>query len=716
MRIIKYLLEHKVAVAVITLLLIVQVVCDLSIPNYTADIVDVGIQQAGVQNASPEQIRPDTLDEICMLLPDDQAQAIRDAYSLGDDGLYHINDLSRDARSNLDSVMTDPMAIWLSASQRGVDLGSILSQYRDGTISHDQVQQEYQTMVGQLDQMDPSIISQQAIAASIEEMTENGYDVDHIRFDYLMRTGATMIGFTLVGMVVAILVSYLASKTSAKVGRDLRERLFRRVTEFSDAEVQKFSAASLITRGTNDVQQVQIVCVMLLRMVMYAPIMAIGGIVMMLRTDSQMSWIIVLAVVAVISLVTILFKAASPKFRIMQKLIDQVNLIARELLTGLPVVRAFNRQTHEEERFDKASRTLMRTQLFTNRTMSFMQPAMMLIMNGVSILIVWFGTGLVDTGSMQVGPVIASITYAMQIIFSFMIISMVSIILPRANVAAERVNEVISTVPHIKDPATPADDQLKDTPGAKIEFKNVTFEYPGSSEPVLSHVNFQVNPGTTTAIVGATGSGKSTVLKLAMRFHDVTDGQICVDGIDIRDLSQHALRATLGYVPQKAFLFQGTVADNVAYSDASMDESRVESSLETAQASDFVSEMQGGIKAYVSQGGTNISGGQRQRISIARALASSARAILFDDSFSALDFSTDAALRQALAKREAGRTKIVVAQRVSTVLSADQIVVLDEGRVVGLGTHASLMKTCKVYQEIAHSQLSESELKGGDAA
>lgn len=716
MRIIRYLLEHKVAVCIIAALLVVQAICDLSIPTYTADIVNVGIQQAGVEHASPEQIRPETLDEICMLASANDDQTIRDSYYLDSDGLYHIHAMSSSDRSKLDSDMEKPMALWLGASNQNVDLAQIYNQYAQGTISKEQIQQRISAQFDTLSEVDQSMISQQAVAAATMEMTENGYDIDQIRFAYLMRTGLIMMGFALVGAIVAVLVSYLASKTAAKVGHDLRDKLYRRVTEFSDAEVQKFSAASLITRGTNDVQQVQNVGVMLLRFVLYAPIMAVGGIVMMLHTDAQMGWVVALAIVAVVSVVAILFCVAVPKFRLMQKLIDKVNLVARELLTGLPVVRAFNRQDHEEKRFDAASTDLMRTQLFTNRVMTFMQPTMMLIMNGVSILIVWVGCGFVDAGSMQVGSVIASITYAMQIIMSFLIISMVSIMLPRANVAAKRINEVITTQPRITDPSTPLDAKLQKSAAAKIEFKDVTFEYPGSHEPVLSHISFCVEPGTTTAIVGATGSGKSTLLKLALRMHDVTCGHVLVDDIDVRDLSQHALRHALSYVPQKAFLFQGTIKDNVSYADRGMDEQRIETALSTAQATDFVSQMQDGIQAQVSQGGTNVSGGQRQRLSIARALAAPSRAILFDDSFSALDFSTDAALRQALAEHERGRTKVIVAQRISTVLSADQIVVVDEGKIVGCGTHADLMKTCRVYQEIAHSQLSDAELEGGDVA
>ena len=537
--------------------------------------------------------------------------------------------------------------------------------------------------------------------------------------DYLVATGAKMLGLAALGMVIAVMVGFLASRTAAKVGRSLRERLFNQVVGFSDAEIQSFSAASLITRGTNDVQLVQMVTVMLLRMVLYAPILAIGGIIMIARTDLSMGWIIIAAVVAIAVVMGVLMKVAMPKFNIMQKLIDRVNLVSRELLTGLPVIRAFGREQHEEARFDEANTRLMKTQLFTNRVMTFMMPLMMLIMNLVSVGIIWFGGHAIDAGNLQTGDLIAFITYSMVIIMGFLMIGMLSIMLPRADVAAQRIDEVLACKPSIVDPKPgKAKDALlgaNGLPGARIAFENVSFKYSDGAECVLEDVSFTCEPGKTTAIIGSTGSGKSTVLKLAERFHDVTSGRITVDGVDVRDVSQHALRAQLGYVPQAAFLFSGTIASNVGYGVDGADEDRIREAADVAQASEFIAERPEGLATPISQGGTNVSGGQRQRLAIARALATDARAYLFDDSFSALDYKTDAALRHELSTRLGGKTMVIVAQRISTVLNADQIVVLDEGRVVGRGTHEQLMGSCQEYREIAMSQLSEEELKGGDA-
>ena len=539
-----------------------------------------------------------------------------------------------------------------------------------------------------------------------------------MQMDYLVATGAKMLGLAALGMVIAVIVGFLASRTAAKVGRSLRERLFNQVVNFSDAEIQSFSAASLITRGTNDVQLVQMVTVMLLRMVLYAPILAIGGIIMIARTDLSMGWIIIAAVAAIAVIMGVLMKVAMPKFKIMQKLIDRVNLVSRELLTGLPVIRAFGREQHEETRFDDANTRLMKTQLFTNRVMTFMMPLMMLIMNLVSVGIIWFGGHAIDAGNLQTGDLIAFITYSMVIIMGFLMIGMLSIMLPRADVAAQRIDEVLECKPSIADPELGnAKDALlgaNGLPGARIAFENVSFRYSDGAECVLEDVSFTCEPGKTTAIIGSTGSGKSTVLKLAERFHDVTSGRITVDGVDVRDVSQHALRAQLGYVPQAAFLFSGTIASNVGYGVDDADEDRIRAAADVAQAGEFIAERSEGLATPISQGGTNVSGGQRQRLAIARALATDARAYLFDDSFSALDYKTDAALRHELSSRLGGKTVVIVAQRISTVLNADQIVVLDDGRVVGAGTHEQLMESCQAYREIAMSQLSEEELKGGD--
>ena len=516
--------------------------------------------------------------------------------------------------------------------------------------------------------------------------------------------------------IASISVGFVASRTAAKIARNLRERLFEKVVSFSDAEVQSFSAASLITRGTNDIQQIQMVLVMLLRMVLYAPILAIGGIIMVSQTNLAMSWIIVLAIVVIGVVIALLMALALPKFKIMQKLIDRVNLVSREMLTGMSVIRAFDRQEYEEARFDEASTALYKTQLFTNRVMTFMMPTMMLVMNGVSVLIVWVGGSYIDSGVIQTGDMIAFITYSMVIVMSFLMISMIAIMLPRADVAAQRVNEVLDTENSIHDPEESQVEKLdKNAKGLSVEFDNVTFAYNEGSDPVLKDISFVAEPGKTTAIIGSTGSGKSTIMKLIERFYEVTQGAIRVGGVDVRSMKQHELRCELGYVPQKAFLFSGTIESTIAYANEDMDEDRVRKAADIAQATEFITAKEQGFESEISQGGTNVSGGQRQRLSIARALASDARVLLFDDSFSALDYATDARLRHALTTEAVGKTVLVVAQRIATVLNADKILVLEDGELVGSGTHKELLSTCPTYREIAQSQLSEEELKGGVA-
>ena len=720
MRIIKNLLEHKVAVLLIVVLLCVQAACDLALPNYTSDIVDTGIQQQGVQDVAVEQLTERTHDLVAMMLPESDEQMFADAYTQNEDGTYLLTEAGKRDRAALDDAMALPMTVTCYADQIAeLDLEQVKSAYDQGMIGKDDIQAMLDRARGSMGDMADTLIAQQGLAAARAEYEQLGYDLDAMQMDYLAATGAKMLGLAALGMVIAVMVGFLASRTAAKVGRSLRERLFNQVVGFSDAEIQSFSAASLITRGTNDVQLVQMVTVMLLRMVLYAPILAIGGIIMIARTDLSMGWIIIAAVVAIAVIMGVLMKVAMPKFKIMQKLIDRVNLVSRELLTGLPVIRAFGREQHEEARFDDANTRLMKTQLFTNRVMTFMMPLMMLIMNLVSVGIIWFGGHAIDAGNLQTGDLIAFITYSMVIIMGFLMIGMLSIMLPRADVAAQRIDEVLECKPSIADPDPgKAKDALigaNGLPGARIAFENVSFRYSDGAECVLEDVSFTCEPGKTTAIIGSTGSGKSTVLKLAERFHDVTSGRITVDGVDVRDVSQHALRAQLGYVPQAAFLFSGTIASNVGYGVDDADEDRIRAAADVAQASDFIAERPEGLATPISQGGTNVSGGQRQRLAIARALATDARAYLFDDSFSALDYKTDAALRHELSSRLGGKTVVIVAQRISTVLNADQIVVLDDGRVVGAGTHEQLMESCQEYREIAMSQLSEEELKGGDA-
>ena len=720
MRIIKNLAQHKLVVLLIVVLLCVQAACDLALPNYTSDIVDTGIQQQGVQDVAAEQLTERTHDLVAMMLPESDEQMFADAYAQNEDGTYSLTESGKRDRATLDDAMALPMTVTCYADKIAeLDLDQAKAAYDQGMIGKDDIQAMLDRARGSMGDMADTLIAQQGLAAARAEYEQLGYDLDAMQMDYLAATGAKMLGLAALGMAIAVMVGFLASRTAAKVGRNLRERLFNQVVGFSDAEIQSFSAASLITRGTNDVQLVQMVTVMLLRMVLYAPILAIGGIIMIARTDLSMGWIIIAAVAAIAVIMGVLMKVAMPKFKIMQKLIDRVNLVSRELLTGLPVIRAFGREQHEEARFDDANTRLMKTQLFTNRVMTFMMPLMMLIMNLVSVGIIWFGGHAIDAGNLQTGDLIAFITYSMVIIMGFLMIGMLSIMLPRADVAAQRIDEVLECKPSIADPDPgKAKDALlgaNGLPGARIAFENVSFRYSDGAECVLEDVSFTCEPGKTTAIIGSTGSGKSTVLKLAERFHDVTSGRITVDGVDVRDVSQHALRAQLGYVPQAAFLFSGTIASNVGYGVDDADEDRIRAAADVAQASDFIAERPEGLATPISQGGTNVSGGQRQRLAIARALATDARAYLFDDSFSALDYKTDAALRHEFSSRLGGKTVVIVAQRISTVLNADQIVVLDDGRVVGAGTHEQLMESCQEYREIAMSQLSEEELKGGDA-
>ena len=720
MRIIRYLKNCKVAVLLIVCLLVVQAFTDLALPHYTSDIVDVGIQQSGVEHAATDEMTAKTHDEIAMMLPVDDEQTFRDAYTETDDGTYKLNDQGKKEQEELDRMVALPLvAIHYSSQIPDLDLDQVMQAYEAGAIDKQKILDMLDEAKQHMGDMGDSIVDQQAIAAAKAEYESLGYNLSDMQMGYLVRIGLLMLGLAALGMVAAVLVGFIASRTAAKVGATLRSKLFRRVVSFSDAEVQSFSAASLITRGTNDIQLVQMVTVMLLRMVLYAPILAIGGIIMVSRTNLAMSWIIILAVAVIFVLIMVLMRVALPKFQIMQTLIDRVNLVSREILTGLPVIRAFDRQPYEEKRFDEASTKLMKTQLFTNRVMTFMMPLMMLIMNGVSVLIVWVGGGYIDNGTIQTGDLIAFITYAMVIIMSFLMIGMISIMLPRADVAAQRVNEVLETKPTICDPAA---DKARDAElrrsgeGATIAFNDVSFRYGDSKECVLEHIDFTAEPGKTTALIGSTGSGKSTVIKLIERFYDVTEGSVTNDGVDVRDVTQQALREQLGYVPQKAFLFSGTIESNVAYADEGMPVDRIREAVDIAQASEFVASKEEGLGTRVSQGGSNVSGGQRQRLAIARALATEARAYLFDDSFSALDYKTDAALRQELHTRLGGKTVVIVAQRISTVLHADRIVVLDDGRIVGQGTHEELMETCEEYREIAMSQLSEAELNGGDAA
>ncbi|MDO4590860.1 MAG: ABC transporter ATP-binding protein [Slackia sp.] len=720
MRIIRYLKESKAALAVVVVLLMAQAFADLSLPRYTSDLVDVGIQQQGIEHVSPEEMRDETFGNVCMLASCEDEEFIASCYDR-DGATWRLNEQGVRCRDELDGRMALPLALFHyasaspnAASEAPFDMAALRAAYDAGSVSKSEVVAAVDVLRAAFPAVDDALVEQQAVAAARAEYEGLGYDMGALQMDYLARVGARMLGVAALMACAAVGVGYMASRTAAKTARRLRERLFEKVLSFSDADVRRFSAASLITRGTNDIQQVQMVIVVLLRVVLYAPILAIGGIYMVSRTNASMGWVIALAVAAVFAIVGVLFVVAMPKFKAMQALIDRVNSVVREILTGLPVIRAFGRRKHEEGRFDEASRALMRTQLFTNRAMTFMMPSMMLVMNAVSVLIVWVGGHAIDAAAMQTGDMIAFITYSMVVIMSFLMIGMVSVMLPRADVAARRIDEVLEAPCSVSDPEHPVPPARVCAPGVCVEFDDVTFAYDAQGAPALDHVSFTAEAGETTALIGPTGSGKSTVVKLIERFYDVSSGAVRVDGVDVRALRQRDLRAMFGYVPQKAFLFSGTVAEVVAYGNPSMDEAQLRLAARVAQADAFVSRREGGYEASVLQGGTNVSGGQRQRLAIARAVALDARGYLFDDSFSALDYETDAAVRAALADNLAGKTKIIVAQRISTVLHADKIVVFDDGRVVGQGTHDALMRDCPTYREIAFSQLSEDELKGVD--
>lgn len=714
MRIFRYLMEHKAAVLVVVLCFVIQAYCDLSLPNYTSNIVDVGIQQSGVEHASPEVLTESSHDAIEVLAQEQDAQLIDESYAKTADGYYELTDYGKENRDALDEAISAPLVINYYANQSSeIDFDAIISAYKQGKISSVEIQELVDQAQSSLGDVDESVLSQQAINAAKAEYDACNVSLDDMQLNYLLRIGLAMLAMVLFSALIHCVMNFFACRTSMKIGRDLRNRFFNKVVSFSAAEIDQFSAASLITRGTNDIQQIQMLCLMAQRMMIYTPILAIGGIIMVVQTNVSMSWIIVLAVVVVFVAMIALFALTMPKFKIMQTLIDKVNLVAREILSGLPVVRAYNREGFEENRFKQANENLMKTQLFTNRAMSFMMPIMMLVMNATSALIIWVGGHYVDYGTVQTGDLIAFITYAITIVSSFLAIGMIAIILPRANVAAQRVDEVINTSTSINDAMRVYDCDLPKTPGAKIEFRDVSFRYSEDSENALDNISFTIEPGQTFAIIGATGCGKSSVIKLIERFYDVTEGEILIDGIDIRNLSQKALRAQLGYVPQASFLFSGTIESNVLYGAEDAPTGTAENAIEIAQAADFVSEKEHGIASEISQGGTNVSGGQRQRLAIARAIATDARAYLFDDSFSALDYKTDAKLRHDLKARLAGRTIVIVAQRISTIMDADTILVLEDGKQVGIGTHEQLLQTCEAYKEIAYSQLSEEELLGG---
>lgn len=709
-----YLKRSWKSVVLIFMLLIFQASCDLTLPQFTSNLVDIGIQQNGIAHAAPAEMRDTTMEDLSLFLTDEEQALVSSCYEQSGDRWVRTTDDEK-TLEQLDEAMSMPM-VMLDTIQSSdqIDRDALYARLESGEITREHLLGAESQMESQLSGMGGSTITQKAILFTQKEYEALGYDLHEMQMNYLLTTGGKMLALSLGMVAAAILVGLIASRTAAELAMHLRESLFTRVVSFGNEEMTKFSTASLITRSTNDIQQVQMVIVMLLRIVLYAPILGVGGIFRVMRTETSMAWIIAVAVGAVMCLVAVLMGVALPRFKKMQTLIDNLNLVAREILTGLPVIRAFSREKHEEERFDGANIALTRTQLFTNRVMTFMMPCMMLIMNVVTVAIVWFGAHGVDLGNMQVGDMMAFITYTMQIIMSFLMISMISIMLPRAGVAADRINEVLTTEPRIRDKAKVEDDKLTDCRG-EVVFDDVSFRYPDADADVLEHISFTAKPGQTTAIIGSTGAGKSSLLNLIPRFFDVSYGRITIDGIDIRNLSLHKLHEVLGYVPQKGVLFSGDIESNLKFGGADISDAQMKQAAEIAQATEFIESKPDRYQTPIAQGGTNVSGGQKQRLSIARAIAKNPKIYLFDDSFSALDYKTDAALRRALSERVHDATTIIVAQRISTILHAEQIIVLDEGKVAGIGTHEELMKTCATYQEIARSQLSEKELGGMNA-
>lgn len=704
-KILKYLGEFKLSVVAIILLLILQAYCDLSLPSYTSDIVDVGIEQSGIESAVPDIISEETFESVCLFSEDEDL--IRQYYSMNEDGNYELQTADKEIMNILDEAMGVPMV--MVSMLRSADMATVPS----GMMSKEQaLEMKYQMLEQYGEELSDMIVSQMAIMAVKTEYESLGIDLNSMQTQYLLTTGAKMLMMTVLMIAAAIAVGFLAARTSAGIGMRLRNRVFRKVVSFSHAEMDKFSTASLITRSTNDIQQVQMVSVMLLRMVCYAPILGIGGIIKVAHTRTGMGWIIAVAVGVIMLLVGTLMGIAMPKFKLMQTLVDKLNLVSREILTGIPVIRAFSREKYEEKRFDRANKELMSTQLFTNRVMTFMMPVMMLIMNGITVAIVWFGAKGIDLGNLQLGDMMAFITYSMQIVMSFLMLTVISVMLPRAGVAAERIEEVLHTEPTILDAQQVRDSSLEEK--GVVAFENVCFRYPEAEEDALSDISFVAEPGKTTAIIGSTGCGKSTLLHLITRFYDVTGGRITLDGIDIRELSQKKLRSMIGFVPQKGVLFSGTIATNIKFvGEDKVSDEVMKEAAEIAQAVEFIESKDEGYQSSIAQGGTNVSGGQKQRLSIARAIAAKPKVFLFDDSFSALDYKTDAVLRKALHEKITDAAVIIVAQRISTILHADQIIVLDDGKIAGIGIHDELLKDCAAYQEIARSQLSESEMKGG---
>ena len=731
----QFLKPYAPRVLLILCVLVVQAYCDLSLPTYTSNIVNVGIQQSGIDEEIPENISEEEMNRLLLFVSEDDRQDIQNAYEKSSESFDYdgevltLKDSVKSDNEKLDAL-TEEMKLPMMLTA-GFENGSDTTKQMEGQLKEqmsqvpgiekmsvfdifgmmDDTQRAaiVDKITEQMDKMPDSILDQAAISYVKSMYEQIGLDTGHMSTVYILKTGAKMMGLAALGMAASILACLMASRVGAKVGRGLRRDTFRKVIGFSNAEFDKFSTASLITRSTNDIQQIQFLTVMILRIVLYAPVMAIGGILKVSKTNVDMFWIIALAVLLIVMVVAVLFIVVMPKFKIVQNMVDKLNLVSREILTGLPVIRAFHTEKHEEERFDKANKDLTKLNLFVNRAMTFMMPTMMLVMNGITVLIVWVGGHSINDGAMQVGDMMAFIQYAMQIIMSFLMICMISVMLPRAAVSAERVDEVLKSETKIHDPKEPK--TLPKNGKGEVAFEHVSFHYPGAEEDVLHDITFTAKPGETTAFIGSTGCGKSTLVNLIPRFYDVTEGKITIDGQDVRDLTQHALRDKLGYVPQKGVLFSGNIASNIMFGNPAGSEQEMTEAAQIAQAVEFIDTKPERYKSPISQGGANVSGGQKQRLSIARAIAKHPDVYIFDDSFSALDYKTDTVLRSALKEKTTDSVVLIVAQRISTILHAEQIIVLDDGKIVGKGTHEELLKTCDAYYQIAASQLSESELK-----
>ena len=706
-KIFRNLAPYWKSVIIILALLAVQAFCDLAMPQYTSDIIDTGIQNGGIAYSVPQSVTQTDFEEAGLFMTDEQAGLWKKSYDLEEDGIYRLN-ISK--KKDITAVQNELLVpILINYQLKDDERVQFIQAAKAGLAGKDAVIQMQDKASQMIDSMGASLVSSMGVAYAKQCDANAGMDMNKIQLNYLLAAGGKMVGLALIMAAATVLVGLAASRVAAGVGMTLRGNLFKKVVGFSNTEMDKFSTASLITRCTNDVQQIQMVTVIMLRIVAYAPIIGIGGIIKVLNTGSHMEWVIGLAVLLIMGFVLVLTSIAMPKFKLMQKLVDKVNLVSREILTGLSVIRAFGREDEEEKRFDAANTELTKTNLFTNRVMTFMMPGMMFIMYVITVLIVWVSAHHIDVGTMQVGTMTAFMTYAMQIVMAFLMLTMLSIMLPRAAVAADRIDEVMKTVSSVENPDNPV--HVEDKAEGKVRFNHVNFRYPNAEDCVLENIDFEALPGQTTAIIGSTGCGKSTLVNLIPRLYDVTEGSITIDGTDIRDMSLEDLRGMIGFVPQKAVLFSGTIASNIKFGNSDASDDDMKQCAQIAQATEFIEEKDDTYNSRIAQGGSNVSGGQKQRLSIARAIAKHPKIFVFDDSFSALDLKTDAALRKALGENVRDSTMIIVAQRVSTILHAEQIIVLDEGRIAGIGTHGQLLENCEVYKEIAMSQLSEEELK-----